>query len=166
MTKVHEGQAGDSIEVESGGVIEVKSGGRIHLESGADLRVASGASVTEDSGGKVLGRAALTTYMPDLGTAGSSFVVSPFDGTVVGLAVVNHAANAGTKSVITSKIAGGAITHPAFEVAQTATAGSVSSVTPTAANKVAAGQAIELITDGGSSAVTPATFTVTILRSS
>lgn len=141
---------GDSLEVESGGVITVKSGGRVN----------------EEAGGGILGREVLTTYASDIGTAGSSFVVCPFAGTIVGLAAVNHAANAGTKTVLTAKIAGATITHPAFEVAITAVAGTGVSVVPTAANAVTAGQVIEIAYDGGSSAVTPATFSITVLRSS
>jgi hypothetical protein len=106
----------------------------------------------------------LETYAADIGTAGSSYVVCPFAGTITGLAVVNHAANAGTKTVLTAKIAGSTITHPAFEVAITAAAGTGVSVVPTAANVVTAGQVIEIAYDGGSSAVTPATFTISVLR--
>lgn len=39
-TKVHEGMAGDSLEIESGGVIEVKQGGRVNIEAGATLEIA------------------------------------------------------------------------------------------------------------------------------
>jgi hypothetical protein len=106
----------------------------------------------------------LETYASDIGTPGSSYVVCPFAGTITGLAVVNHAANAGTKTVLTAKIAGSAVTHPAFEVAITAAAGTGVSVVPTAANVVTAGQVIEIAYDGGSSAVTPATFTISVTR--
>jgi hypothetical protein len=142
--------SGDVLQVDSGGAIQVKSGGRI----------------AEESGGAILGRAVLNAHFADIGTAGSTFVVCPFDGTVVGLDAVNIAANAGTKSVLTSKIAGATITHPAWEVAITATAGTRTGVVPSAANTVLAGQVIEIISDGGSSAVTPATISVTVLRSS
>jgi len=158
MSKIHEGMAGDSLEVESGGVIIVKSGGNIAVQSGA--------RINEESGGKILGRDVLTTYASDIGTAGSSYVVCPFDGAIIGLAVVNHSANAGTKTVLTAKIAGATVTHPAFEVAVTAVAGTGVSVAPTAANTVTAGQVIEIAYDGGSNVVTPATFSITISRSS
>ncbi len=156
--KVHPGMGGDSLEIESGGVIEVKAGGRINIESGG--------SISEAAGGKILGRAPLNTYAADIGTGGSSYVVCPFDGTIVGLAAVNHVANAGTKTVLAAKLGGVAVTHPAWEVAVTAAAGSGVSVVPTALNKVSAGDVIEIAYDGGSSNVTPATFTLTILRTS
>lgn len=158
MGKVHEGMAGDSLEVESGGVVNVKSGGRVNI--------ASGAKVEEQSGGAILGREVLCTYAGDIGTGGSSYVVCPFAGTVVGLAAVNHVANATTKTVLTAKINGQTITHPAFEVAVTAAAGTGVSVVPSAANAVKAGDVLEVAYDGGSSNVTPATFTFTVLRTS
>ena len=142
-------------------------GAKVYEKQGGDeIVVASGGKITEEPGGAILGRAVLNTYAADIGTAGSSYVVCPFAGTLVGLAAVNHAANAGTKTVLSAKINGGAVTHPAFEVAVTAAAGTGVSVVPTAANAVAAGDVIEIAYDGGSSAVTPASFTATILRSS
>ena len=135
-------------------------------QGGDEMVVASGGKITEESGGAILGRAVLNAYAADIGTVGSSFVVCPFAGTIVGLAAINHGANAGTKTVLTAKLATVAVTAPAWEVAATATAGTGTAVVPTAANVVAAGDVIELAYDGGSSNVTPATFSVTILRAS
>lgn len=156
--KVHFGSKGDSLDVEDGGVVEVKSGGRVNVESGG--------VINEEAGGAILGRATVSLYMPDIGTAGSGYVVCPFAGKVVGVAAVNQAANAGTKSVLTAKINGNTITHPALEVAVSAAAGSSSAVVPTAANNVSAGDVLSVASDGGSSAVTPEQVTFTILRSS
>lgn len=135
-------------------------------QGGNELVVTSAGKITEEAGGAILGRAVLNSYSADIGTAGSSFIVCPFAGTIVGLAAVNHAANAGTKTVLTAKLATVAVTAPAWEVAITAAAGTATAVVPTAANAVNAGDVIELAYDGGSSAVTPATFSVTVLRSS
>jgi hypothetical protein len=133
---------------------------------GDEMVVASGGKITEESGGAILGRAVLNVCATDIGTAGSVYVVTPFAGTIVGLGAVNHGANAGTKTVLLAKLAGTNVTAPAWEVAVTAAAGTGVSVVPTAANTVAAGDVIEINYDGGSSNVTPATFSVTILRSS
>jgi len=135
-------------------------------QGGDEVVVASGGKITEESGGAILGRAALNAYAADIGTAGSSFVVCPFAGTIVGLGAVNHGANAGTKTVLTAKLATVSVTAPAWEVAVTAAAGTGVSVVPTAANTVAAGDVIEIAYDGGSSNVTSATFSVTVLRAS
>jgi hypothetical protein len=140
---------------------------KVYGKSGGDeIVVASGGKITEEAGGAVLGRAVLNAYAADIGTAGSSFVVCPFAGTIVGLAAVNHIANAGTKTVLTAKLATVAVTAPAWEVAVTAAAGTATAVVPTAANVVAAGDVIEIAYDGGSSAVEPTTFSITILRTS
>jgi len=135
-------------------------------QNGDEMVVANGGKITEEAGGAILGRAVLNAYAADIGTAGSSFVVCPFDGTIVGLAAVNHGANAGTKTVLLAKLATVSVTAPAWEVAVTAAAGTGVSVVPTAANTVTAGQVIEIAYDGGSSNVTPATFSVTVLRTS
>lgn len=141
---------------------------KVYIKQGADeLIVASGGKITEESGGAILGRAVLTADMADSGTAGSSFVVCPFAGTLVGLAAVNHLANTTTKTVLTAKIGGVAVTIPAWEIAVTQAAGVASAVVPTAANAVTAGQVIEFISDGGSAtAAQKTTFTATVLRSS
>lgn len=148
MDKVRQVSSDEQV-VASGGVITVQSGGRIN----------------EEAGGAILGRAVLTAYHADIGTAGSAYVVCPFDGQVVGLEAVNIAANAGTKSVLTAKIGGSTITHPAWEVAVSAAAGTRSGVVPSAANDVKAGQVIEVASDGGSSAVTPAMYSIVVRRS-
>src|SRR5947208_3404553 len=122
-------------------------------QGGDEVVVAAGGQITEEPGGAILGRAVLNTYAADIGTAGSSFVVSPFAGTIVGLGAVNHGANAGTKTVLVAKLATVPVTAPAWEVAVTAAAGTVSAVVPTAANTVAAGDVIEIAYDGGSSNV-------------
>lgn len=149
--KTYEDSGGDEIVIASGGLITVQSGGKI----------------VEESGGIVAGRAVLNAYMADAGTAASTYVSCPFAGTIVGLQAVVIAANAGTKSVLTAKLTGGTVTHTAWEIAASAAAGTATAViVPTAANTVAAGDVIEIASDGGSSAVTPATISVTILRTS
>jgi hypothetical protein len=140
---------------------------KVYGKDGGDtVVVAAGGKITEEAGGAILGRESLSAYAADIGTAGSSFVVCPFAGTIVGLSAVNHVANAGTKTVLTAKLATVAVTAPAWEVGVTAAAGTATAVVPTAANTVAAGDVIEIAYDGGSSNVTPATFTVTVLRTS
>lgn len=136
------------------------------IADGGKLIIESGGIITEEAGGAILGRAVLTANMADVGTAGSTFVVCPFAGTVVSLAAVSSVQNAGTKTVLTSKIAGSAITHPAWELAVTLAAGTASTVVPTAANTVVAGNVIEIISDGGSTAVQPTIFAITVLRTS
>lgn len=151
QAKVYHKAGGDEQVVANGGVITIESGGKI----------------TEESGGAVLGRAVLTAYAADVGIAGSYWVVSPFAGTIVNMAAVNYVANTTTKTVLTAEIAGTLVTAPAWEIAVTAAAGTVTAVVPTATNTVMAGQAIELISDGGSATANEAVmFSITILRTS
>lgn len=106
----------------------------------------------------------LTVQFANAGTAGSVYVVCPQAGTITGLAAVNHAASTTTKTVLTAKIAGTAVTHPAWEIAATATAGTAVAVSPTATNAVTAGQVIEIASDGGTDATMPVTITLTLTR--
>lgn len=136
-------------------------------QGGDEVVVASGGKITEEPGGAILGRATLNCDMADAGTPGSSFVVCPYAGTIVGLGAVNHVANTTTKTVYTAKLATVPVTAPAWETAVTAAAGTGSSVVPTAANTVAAGDVIEIASDGGSATASQkTTFSITVLRSS
>lgn len=100
----------------------------------------------------------------DANTAGSIFVVAPHAGSIVGLHAVNAIANTTVKTVLTAKIATVAVTAPAWEIAITQAAGVASSVVPTAANVVTAGQVIEVATDGGGTPVMPTSITIVISR--
>lgn len=135
-------------------------------QGGDEVVVASGGKITEDPGGAILGRAVLNTVFADVGSAGSVFVTTPFAGTIVRLDAVNHIANAGTATTLLAKLGGTNVTAPSWQIAVTAAAGTNSSVVPTAANVVAAGDVIEIASDGASSAVEPTTISVTILRTS
>lgn len=100
----------------------------------------------------------------DANTAGSIFVVAPHAGSIVGLHAVNAVANTTVKTVLLAKIATVTVTAPAWEIAITQAAGVASSVVPTAANVVTAGQVIEVATDGGGTPVMPTSITIVISR--
>ena len=109
----------------------------------------------------------LNCYAADVGTAGSYWVACPCNGTIVKMSAVSYLANTTTKTVLTAEIGGTLVTAPAWEIGATAAAGIVSTVIPTATNTVTAGQAIEIISDGGSATAGQATmFSITILRTS
>lgn len=100
----------------------------------------------------------------DANAAGSIFVVAPHAGSIVGLHAVNAVTNSTAATVLTAEIAGVLVTAPAWTIAITQAAGTVSSSVPTAANVVTAGQAIEIITDGGGTPVMPTSITIVISR--
>ena len=106
----------------------------------------------------------LTGTILDISTGASSWAVSPCAATVEAIYLVVEGATTGT-AAITFEIGGTAITDSAISiVASGSGAGVVDSSTPTALNTVTAGQAIEIITDGGSTNTVIAVVTLVMKR--
>ena len=125
---------------------------------------ASGVVDTNDSIGA--NKIYLTVDMTDISTAASVWVVAPVACTFTGLWSVINAAITSADAAITTEIGGTAVTGGAITIANSGSAaGDVDSATPTAANTLTAGQALEIITDGGSSTTSRATFTVELTPS-
>jgi len=105
----------------------------------------------------------ITVDMTDISAAGSVWVVIPYAGVISKLySVINGAITIGD-AAITVELAGVAVTGAGITIANVGSAaGTVDSSTPTALNTVTAGQAIEIISDGGSTDACRATFTVVI----
>lgn len=113
-----------------------------------------------------LGQYSLTVEFDDLGTASSAWVVAPFAGTIVDAFSVPHATLATVATVVTAELAGDAVTDFQITIAAGAVAGEVDQSTAiTGANTVAAGTAIEAITDGGGTGPARGTITLIIERS-
>lgn len=126
----------------------------------AELNILDGVTATTAE----LNQYSVNIDFADANTAGSIFVVAPHAGTIVGLHAVNAVANTTVKTVLLAKIATVTVTAPAWEIAITQAAGVASSVVPTAANVVTAGQVIEVATDGGGTPVMPTSITIVISR--
>jgi len=108
---------------------------------------------------------AVTVEIEDISTAGQSYVVAPMAGKVKEIYSVINGAIGTANAVLTPKIGGTAITNGAITVAFTSSAaGDVDSSTPSAANDVLAGQAIEIETDGASTNTVKAVITIVIQR--
>lgn len=102
----------------------------------------------------------------DISTAGSSWVVSPYAGTIEKIYTVIDGAITGADAAITFEIDGTAVTDAGITIANSGSgAGDVDSSTPSAKNSVDAGQAIEIITDGGSTNTVKAKVTFVMQRS-
>ena len=87
----------------------------------------------------------------DISTAGSVFIPCPLAGDVNKIWVTLQGAITVADAIVTAEIAGVAITGLSVTVAYTGSAGgSTFSDTPTGGNTLTAGQALEIITDGGS----------------
>lgn len=135
------------------------------VSTGQDNELILGGTV-ETATGQSLKKIALYTSIADISTAGQIYVVSPVAGTITKIYSVINGAIATANSILTPKIAGTAITGGAITVAFSGSAaGHVDSSTPTAANTIAAGQAIEIETDGASSNTVAVVLTIEITLS-
>jgi len=134
-----------------------KTNGDNVLVLGGTVELASGLS---------LKKAYLTVKLDDISTAGQIYVTSPFTGTITKIYSVINGAIATADSVLTPKIAGTAITNGAITVAFSGSAaGDVDLSTPSAANAITAGAAIEIETDGASSNTVEVVLTIEITLS-
>lgn len=108
---------------------------------------------------------AVNAYLADVSTAGQIYVVAPFGGEIVKAYSVLNGAIATADAVLTLKIGGTAVTGGTITIANASSAaGDVDSCTPTAANSVTDGQAIEIETDGASTNTVPVMLTILIRR--
>lgn len=99
----------------------------------------------------------------DISSAASKWVVCPIAGDISKIYSVLHGAITGADCGFTFEIAGTAVTSGAITITQAGSAaGDVDSSTPSAAKTLTAGQAIEIISDGGSTGAVNATFTFII----
>jgi hypothetical protein len=107
---------------------------------------------------------AVTTKLADISTASSAYVAAPIAGTVSAIYSVLGGAISGANSAITTAINGSNITNGGWTVTYSGSAaGDRDSATPTAANTVAAGDALRVTTDGASTdtATLDVTFVIT-----
>ena len=102
----------------------------------------------------------------DISTGASSWVVAPYAGTIEKIYTVIDGAITNANAAISFEIATVAVTDGGITIAQASSAaGDVDSATPSALNVVTAGQAIEIITDGGSTGARKAVVTFVMQRS-
>lgn len=119
---------------------------------------------TVAAGAAELDQFILTGTIADLSSGASSWVVSPCAATIEKIYLVADGATTGT-AAITFEIGGTAVTDGAISVASSGSAAGVVDVsTPSALNVVAAGEGIEIITDGGSTNAVIAVVTLVMKR--
>ena len=107
----------------------------------------------------------LTSKITNISAAGSTFVPVPDGGKVI--KIITSIANAisSANAALTWEIGGTAMTGSAITVTQSGSAaGDVDTSEPTAANDVAEGGTIEMISDGGSSTACECVVTFVIRR--
>jgi hypothetical protein len=129
----------------------LKSSGSVELATANQIY--SGATKTRQ----------LTVVLDDISTASSAFIASPYAGTISSIQTIIDGAIATADATITSEIGGTAVTGSSITVANAGSAaGDVDSATPSAANTLAVGDALEAITDGASTNTVKCTVTYTI----
>ena len=107
----------------------------------------------------------VTLWFEDANAAADQIYVSvPWQCTVEKIYAAVSAANGTTDTILTAKIGGTAITAGALTIPDTAAIADIVSTTPTAANAVSAGGAVEIETDGGGSTVMPVGITLVLKR--
>ena len=107
----------------------------------------------------------LTSKITNISTAGSTFVPVPDGGRIIKIFTSIKNAITTANAALSFEIGGTAITGGGITVTQSGSAaGDVDTAEPTAANSVNEGQAIEIITDGGSSTACECVVTFVIRR--
>ena len=105
----------------------------------------------------------VTAVIDDISTAGSHWVTIPLAGDIIGISSVIDGAITLADATLSFEIGGVAITNGGITIAFSGSAaGDVDTSTPTGNNTVTANQAVELITDGGSTDVAKATITLLV----
>lgn len=105
----------------------------------------------------------LCAQFADISTAESVFIPTPIAGKVTKVYIALKNAITVANSIVTAKINGVAVTGLSITITQAGSAaGSVFSGTPSAANTLTAGQALEVITDGGATTVCISYITIEV----
>ena len=105
----------------------------------------------------------ITSAIPDVSAASSTFVVVPDAGRIIKIFAHNLATTTGTAAV-TFEIDGVACTTGAISHIAASSAGKQYSTEPSAANEVNEGSALECITNGGSTNASKMEITFVIRR--
>jgi hypothetical protein len=107
----------------------------------------------------------LTVKITDVSTAGSTFVAVPDGGNIVKIYSTIKNAITTANAALSFEIGGTAVTNGGITIGYDGSAaGDVDSSTPSANNRVEEGEAIEVITDGGSSTACECMITFVIRR--
>lgn len=125
----------------------------------SELNIMDGVTATAAE----LSTVVIQTTLTDISTAGSAWVASPFAGTISKIQTIINGAISGADAGITTEINGTAVTGGAITIANASSAaGDVDTTTPSAANTVAVGDKIEIITDGASTGTVSAVVNIHI----
>lgn len=139
MTVQHSTLTGSALHEPKGA--STAGSGQVYIANGSG----SGTWTSLNNANKVV----LNLHFMDLSAVGSTYVVSPIAGTISSIHSVIDQAIATADTTLTAKIGGVNVTNGVITIAFSGSAaGDVDSATPTAANTVTAGQAIEIACGG------------------
>ena len=146
------------------------TGSDLHEPKGAAAANSGEIYVANGSGGGAWtahnNKVVLNTRIDNISAASSAWVVTPVAGTIAKVYSVISGAITSGDATLTAKIATVSVTNGAITVANSGSAaGTVDSATPSGANTVTLGQAIEIATDGGSTNSISAVITFVVTPS-
>jgi len=146
---VYRAQGGNELVVADGGTVTVESGGTLALESGSTL------TGIQD---------VLQIDIADGSAEAVYYLVAPNAGTISKIYTVTNGAVGTADITVTGKIGSTAITNGVVTIATAASAaGDVDSATPTAANTITAGAAMNFTVTGGGSGGSPRIHLVVVI---
>ena len=106
----------------------------------------------------------ITSAIPNVSSASSTFVCVPDGGKIVKIITALQGAISGGNAAISFEIGGVAVAGAGFNHVATSSAGKVTTVEPTGANRVEEDGTIECITNGGSTNSSKMEITFVIRR--
>lgn len=159
-------QGGARWVIGSGGSLDVASGGELDIESGGALKIA-GTAVTSSAAelntldgvtatAAELNESVLSLDIADGSADATYYLVSPHAGTISKIYTVIDGVVSTADITVTANIGATPVTNGAVTIATASSAaGDIDSATPTAANTLTAGQALNLVVAGGGAGGAP-----------
>jgi copper homeostasis protein CutC len=161
--KVYRKLGGDEMVVASGGTITVESGGSITV-GGVTIDENTTAVTGLTASAAELNESFLHLDIADGSAEATYYMVAPHAGDITKIYTVIDGVVSTADITITAKIGSTGITNGVVTIATAASAaGDVDVATPTAANTVTAGQAINFVVTGGGAGGSPRIHLVAVL---
>jgi len=153
--KVYRKQGGDELVVASGGAITVESGGSLTV-AGVTVDETTLAMTGLTASAVELNEQVLTLDIADGSAEAVYYLLSPHAGTISKIWTVTDAAVGTADITVTAAIGATPVTDGVVTIATAASAaGDIDSCSPSAANVLTAGQAVNFTVTGGGSGGTP-----------
>jgi hypothetical protein len=154
-----------SIYTDQGGATQhIGSGGTLSVDSGGTINVKSGGSLTVGTGATSLTQTVLCLDIADGSADATYYLVSPHAGTISKIYTVTDGTVSTADITVTGNIGVTAITTGVVTIATAASAaGDVDSATPTAANTITAGAAMNFVVAGGGAGGSPRIHLVVVI---